>query len=65
MKEEMPWIVFVWCMTHRLELAIQDALKDTFFDEIGDMVLRILYLHQKSPKKLRELKVNKQIFLIN
>ena len=65
MKEEMPWIVFVWCMAHRLELAIQDALKDTFFDEIGDMVLRILYLHQKSPKKLRELKVNKQIFLIN
>ena len=65
MKEEMPWIVFVWCMTHRLELAIQDALKDTFFDKIGDMVLRILYLHQKSPKKLRELKVNKQIFLIN
>ena len=65
MKEDMPWIVFVWCMAHRLELAIQDALKDTFFDEIGDMVLRILYLHQKSPKKLRELKVNKQIFLIN
>ena len=30
MKEEMPWIAFVWCMAHRLELAIQDALKDAF-----------------------------------
>ena len=56
MKEEMPWIAFVWCMAHRLELAIQDALKDT--------LLRISHLYQKSPKKLRELKVNKQIFLI-
>ena len=30
MKEEIPWIAFVWCMAHRLELAIQDALKDAF-----------------------------------
>ena len=64
MKEEMPWIAFVWSMAHRLELAIQDALKDTFFDEVDDMILRIFYLDEKSPKKLRKLKVNKQIFLI-
>ena len=47
----MPWIAFAWCMAHRLELAIQDALNDTFFDEIDDMILRIFYLYQKSPKK--------------
>ena len=64
MKEEMPRIAFIWCMAHRLELAFQGALKDTFFDEIDDMILRIFYLYQKSPKKLRELKLNKQIFLI-
>ena len=64
MKEEMLWTAFVWCMAHRLELAIQDALKDTFFDEVDDMILRIFCLYQKSPKKIGELKVNKQIFLI-
>ena len=64
MKKEMPCITFVGCMAHRQELAIQDALKDSFFDEVDDMILRIFYLYQKSPKKLRELKVNKQIFLI-
>ena len=64
MKEETPWIAFVWCMAHRLELAIQDALKDTFFDEVDDMILRIFCLYQKSPKKIGELKVNKQIFQI-
>ena len=57
MKEEMPWIAFVWCKTHRLELAIQDAFKDTFFDKVDDMILWIFYLYQKSPKKLQELKV--------
>ena len=63
MKEEMPWIAFDWCMAHRLELAIQDTLKDMFFDEVDDMILRIFYFYQKCPKKLGELKANKQIFL--
>ena len=63
MKEEMPWIASVWCMAHRLELAIQDTLKDTFFEDVDDMILRIFYFYQKSPKKLRELKANKQTFL--
>ena len=44
MKEEMSWIAFVCCMAHRLELAVQDTLKDTFFDEIDSMILRIFYL---------------------
>ena len=37
MKEEMPWIAFVWYMAHRLELAIQDVVKDTFFDKADFM----------------------------
>ena len=65
MKEEMLWIAFVWCMAHRLELAVQDTLKHTLFNKVDDMILRIFYLYQKSPNKLGELKVNKQIFLIN
>ena len=32
MKEEITWITTVWCVAQRLELAIQDALKDMFFD---------------------------------
>ena len=51
-------------MAHRLELAIQDTLKNMFFEKVDDMILRIFDLYQKSPKKLGELKVNKQIFLI-
>ena len=42
-------------MNHRLELSIKDAFKDTFFDRVDEMLLRIYYLYEKSPKKLREL----------
>ena len=56
MKEEMLWTAFVWCMAHRLELAIQDALKDKFSDKVDDMILRIFYLYQKSPQKTQGIK---------
>ena len=49
MKQEMPWIA-VLCIAHRLELAIQDALKDIFFEEVEDIIVKIYYLYQKSPK---------------
>ena len=56
MKEEMLWTAFVWCMAHRLELAIQDALKDMFSDKVDGMILRIFYLYQKSPQKTQGIK---------
>ena len=31
--------VWMWCLAHRLELAIKDALKGTTFDEINEMLL--------------------------
>ena len=40
------------CMAHRLEL---DALKGTFFAAIDEMLLRLYYLYEKSPKRCREL----------
>ena len=57
MLREKPWLIFVWCMAHRLELALKDALVGTYFaDKVDNMLLRIYYLYYKSPKKLRELK---------
>ncbi len=50
-----PWIVCFWCLAHRLELSLQDALKNTFFNTIDDLLLRLYYLYQNSPKKCREL----------
>ena len=43
------------CIAHRLELAIKDALKPTYFDKVDDMLLRLYLLYEKSPKTCREL----------
>ena len=45
----------MWCLAHRLELAVKDALKGTRFDLIDEMLLRLYKLYNKSPKKCREL----------
>ena len=50
-----PWIEMFWCLAHRLELALKDALKGTPITNIDEMLLRLYYLYEKSPKKCREL----------
>ena len=45
------WIIYIWCVSHRLELTLKDALKGTPFDDIDEMY----YLYEHSPKKIREL----------
>ena len=54
-ESKLEWIVWMWCLAHRLELGIKDALKGTYFDEIDDMLLRLYYIYERSPKKCREL----------
>ena len=46
MTEEMEWLVFVWCMAHRLELAVKDALgkENIVFKKIDDMLTYILFI---------------------
>jgi hypothetical protein len=54
-KVEMPWVTFVWCISHRLELALKDALKKSI-DPVDTCIRNLYYLYEKSSKKLRELK---------
>jgi len=51
----LNWVFWMWCMAHRMELAIKDALKATAFDFIDELLLRLYYLYEKLPKKCREL----------
>ena len=54
-EKELPWIFWMWCMAHRLELAVKDAFKQTSFDLVDEMLLRLYLLYEKSPKKCRQL----------
>ena len=55
LQANFPWIFVFWCLAHRLELSIKDALKSTFFSTIDNLLLRMYYIYEKSPKKCREL----------
>ena len=55
LEAQLSWIFWMWCLAHRIELAIKDALKGTSFGLIDEMLMRLYYLYEKSPKKLREL----------
>ena len=56
LQDDYSWLVFIWCIAHRLELALEDALKGTRFDVVDEMLLHSYYLYQKAPKKLRQLR---------
>ena len=42
-------------MAHRLELALKDALSNTYFKEVDELLLRLYHLYENSPKRLRGL----------
>ena len=56
-EAELEWVFWTWCLAHRQELALKDALKGTVFDLVDDMLIRLYYIYEKSPKKCQELEV--------
>ena len=55
-EDELPWIFRMWCVAHRLELSIKDTLKGTSFDQIDEVLHRLYYIYERSPKKCQQLK---------
>lgn len=48
LEKSAPWVVVFGCLAHRLELSLKDALKDTFFSSIDEMLLRCI-TYMKNP----------------
>ena len=55
LQAALPWLFWAWCYAHRIELACKDALSSNLFFDILEVLLRLYYLYEKSPKKCREL----------
>ena len=55
LTRKISWIFMFWCLAHRLELSVKDALKSTFFGTVDDILLRLYYTYNKSPKKCHQL----------
>ena len=47
LTDEMPWLVRVHCVAHRLELAAKDAFKNSYFtNEVGSRLAICLLYYQ-------------------
>ena len=62
MRESAAWLSTIHCFNHSLEVAVKDTFNTTFFKKLYNMLLKILYLYRKSPKRLRELKMFGEIY---
>ncbi|XP_052806605.1 zinc finger protein 862-like [Mya arenaria] len=58
MREEgnAEWILPVWCMAHRLELAVKDCFKSTYMDNVIELLESIYYFYKGSAKRFKEAK---------
>ena len=54
-KDEIPWVGFMWCLSHRLEVALKDALSN-WMNQINECLTNLFYLYKNSSKKLREVR---------
>ena len=62
-RDEAPWVEVVHCFNHWLELAIKDAFTEsTFYSNISEMLSKLYWLYQKSPKRLTQLKELSEAF---
>ena len=53
----------VHCFNHRPKLAIKDAFNESaFYSNIDEMLSKLYWLYQKSPKRLTKLKELSEVF---
>ena len=62
LRESSPCLNVMHCFNHRFELAIKDAFKATFFEDIDTLLNKFYYLYRKSPKRLRELREFSKVY---
>ena len=55
-EEQLSWLSFIWCLSHRLELTISDSLHEDL-SSVKQCLRNLSYLYEKFSKKLRELRL--------
>ena len=55
-KDSAPWLQLVHCFNHLIKLALKDTFDTLPFGDIDNMLMKLYYLYEKSPKRYRGLK---------
>ena len=50
-KDSDPWLQVVHCFNHRIELALKYAFDTSPFADVDNMLMKLYYLYEKSPKR--------------
>ncbi|KAL5019633.1 hypothetical protein ScPMuIL_002525 [Solemya velum] len=53
-RHNAPWILAVWCLAHRLELAIKDCFKETYMDTVIEILVSVYYFYKGSAERNKE-----------
>lgn len=54
-RSQRPWLIYMHCVSHRLELALKDSLlKEMYFSRAKDLMVTIFYLFMQSGKMKRK-----------
>ena len=54
-QEDYPWLSFIWCIIHLLELSLKNALSE-LFEPVDTSLTHLFYFCSNSSKKHSELK---------
>ena len=52
LKGAVPWMIVSWCLAHRLELSLKDALKTTFFASFDEFLLQVYFMYENFPRSV-------------
>lgn len=52
---QADWTLSVWCLAHKLELAVKDCFKGTFMDNVTETLTFICYFYKGSAKRNKEV----------
>lgn len=51
LMQQSPWIISVWCLANRLELAVKDTFKSTYMDTVIEILtLFTIYINAQQNK---------------
>lgn len=52
---QSPWILAIWCLAHRLELALKDTFKKEYMETVVEVLTSIFYFYKGSAKRNKEV----------
>lgn len=65
LRRDVPWLVGIHCLSHRLELALKSAFSGTYMDELCELLISLYYLYHNSPKRMRGLEDLAKVMDVN